>query len=135
LTCGDRLQSTANNLGNVCGDDRDYRNLRPHQFVHRQPLRHEERKHHGGHEQKRDQRNAAHELDVGDTQASDRRQFRPPPKRERNGERKSHGESDRGQEEGQRQSTPEFGRDIGESEHTAAQQRDGRRGQNHPQEE
>jgi len=65
------------------------------QLVYGHSLRHEQREHHGRHEQKGDQWNASHELDVRDAHAFDGRQLRSSPERERDGERKRGSESDR----------------------------------------
>ena len=82
LALRDRLQPAAHDFGEIGGGEQDERDLRAQQLVDRHAGRQEQRQHDRGHEQHRDQRHAAHQLDIGDADRAHRRQFRAPAERQ-----------------------------------------------------
>ncbi len=71
------------------------------------PLRQEQREHHAGHEQQRDQRHAADQLDIQHAQRLHRRQLRrAAAQRHQHREREGEGEAEGGQDQRQRQPAP-----------------------------
>ena len=81
----------AYDFGDVGGGEEDERDLRAHELVDRHTRRQEERQHHRCHEEQRDERHAADELDVADAEGADRRQPGAPAQGQQDRQRKRGG--------------------------------------------
>ena len=130
--CGIACSPAAHHLGQVGGDDHARTRSAREQLVHGEPLRDEQRKHHGGHEQEGDDRHAADQLDVGDAERADGRHRRSAPERERHRERNAPREADRRQHEASAAARPRVRSGRRRARDAAAEQHDRERPEQRP---
>ncbi len=116
LAARDGVQSAAHHFRHVGGCKQRHADQRPRQSVRRELLRHKERQHGVRHEQDRDQRHAAHELDEADGRGAHGRQSRAAPQREQHaaGQREHH--ANERHEQADENTAPKVGRDLRQAE-------------------
>src|SRR5882762_10839167 len=117
-----RLQSAAHDLRQVGGGEEGQRDLRAQQLVDRHAGGQEQRQHDRSHEQDRDQRHAADQLDEADAQRLDHRHVRAPAEREQDRERKGKRDAEAAQQQGEDQPAPALVLDVRQPQHTAPHQ-------------
>ena len=107
LPLRDRLQTAADDFRQIGRREQDQADLGAQQLVDGDAGRQEQREHDRCHEQHRDQRHAADQLDIGHAQRLDDRQVGPPAQRQQDRQRKGHDKTDHRQDQGQRQAAPQ----------------------------
>src|SRR5438309_2020660 len=122
LLLWNRLQSAAHYLRQVGGGEEDQRDLRAQQLVDRHAGGQEQRQHDRSHEQDRDQRHAADQLDEADAQRLDHRHARATAEREQDRERKGKRDAEGAQQQGEYQPAPARVLDVRQPDHSAPHQ-------------